>query len=134
MIMSVQENNIDLVQHKGPVRACEYCRPEEVLLGRACTWCLGNFFLATCLNCHGEGKVTAGSVWDGGRSQYTSVCGICGGKGIFPAREADYQRQQASMGNGHGYGNGNGNGVLRTMPQAVRPMVNLNINRDRSKG
>lgn len=122
--MSVQENSMDLSQHKGPIRICEFCKPEEQLLGRSCQWCMAQGHLATCLNCRGQGKTTSGSVWDGGRSQYTAVCGICGGKGIFPAREADYQRQQASM----GISNGNGDhSRLRELPRAIHPMPNLNI-------
>lgn len=125
--MAVQENSTDLAQHKGPVRICEFCKPEETLLGRACQWCMSNGYLATCLNCRGQGKTTSGSAWDGGRSQYTAVCGICGGKGIFPAREADYLRQQAAMGN-HGNGNSNGHD-RRELPRAIHPMPNLNITR-----
>lgn len=142
--MAVQENSMDLSQYKGTIRKCEYCRSEEVLLGRACTWCLGNFFLAHCTHCNGSGKVTSGSVWDGGRSNYTATCHPCGGKGVYPAREADYNRQQAAMaagkGNGHANGNANGHGAdatdatgMRSLPRAVGPMPNLNITRSSRK-
>ena len=126
--MPVQENGADLSKYKGRVRPCEFCKPEETLLGRSCQWCMSNHFLSECLNCKGSGKVTSGSVWDGGRSDYTAVCGICGGRGIFPAREADYARQQAA----HPYANGTGNGSSsdrRSLPRATHPMSNLNITR-----
>jgi len=76
--------------------------------------------------------VTAGSVWDGGRSNYTSTCNPCGGKGVFPAREAEYHRQQAASGHGNGNGNGNGYGHsqdIRELPRAIHPMPNLNMSR-----
>lgn len=129
--MAFQENSMDLSQYKGPIRPCEFCKPEETLLGRSCQWCMAQGHLAHCLNCNGSGKVTSGSVWDGGRSQYTAVCTPCGGKGVFPAREADYHRQQAAL---MSAGNGNGNGhshelPTRELPRAVHPMTNLNITR-----
>jgi hypothetical protein len=130
--VAIQENSMDLSQYKGPVSLCCYCKPEETLLGRSCQWCMAQRYLATCLNCKGSGKTTSGSVWDGGRSQYTAVCGPCGGKGVFPAREADYVRQQAMARNGNGNGNGSGHGYespLRELPRAVRPMGHLNITR-----
>lgn len=129
--MAVQENSMDLSQYKGVIRVCEFCKPEETLLGRSCQWCMAQGYLAHCLHCAGSGKVTSGSVWDGGRSNYTSVCGPCGGKGVFPAREADYQRQQATvMNNGNGQMNGHGM-PLRELPRAVNPMPNLSITRPR---
>ena len=128
----VNENSMDLSQYKGAVRVCEFCSPEQTLLGRSCQWCMALGYLAHCLHCNGSGKVTSGSVWDGGRSNYTAVCNPCGGKGVFPAREADYNRQQAAMVNGNGNGNGNGHGAsMRELPRAVHPMSNLNITRSR---
>jgi hypothetical protein len=131
--MAVQENSMDLSQYKGPVRVCEFCKPEETLLGRSCQWCMALGYLAHCLHCNGSGKVTSGSVWDGGRSQYTAVCNPCGGKGVFPAREADFNRQQTTVmanSNGNGHTNGHEPG-MRTLPRAINPMPNLNMTRSR---
>lgn len=130
MSVNGDPNAINLSQYKGCISPCIYCKPEETLLGRACTWCLSHGYLAHCLNCNGSGKVTAGSVWDGGRSQYTSVCNPCGGKGVFPAREADYLHQQSAADNPNGYENGNEPGI-RSLPRAVTPMPNLGITRSR---
>jgi hypothetical protein len=84
------DNSIDLKQFKGEVKPCPFCRPEEVLLGRACQHCMGNFHIATCKNCNGTGKETNASVWDGGRSKHTSTCNPCAGRGYFPARASEY--------------------------------------------
>lgn len=128
---TVNENSMDLSQYKGPIRTCEFCSPEQTILGRSCQWCMAQGYLAHCLHCNGSGKVTSGSVWDGGRSNYTAVCSPCGGKGVYPAREADYQRRQATaMSNGNGNGNGHG-ASMRELPRAVHPMSNLNITRSR---
>ena len=131
--MAVQENSMDLSQYKGTIRVCEFCKPEETLLGRSCQWCMAQGYLAHCIHCNGSGKVTSGSIWDGGRSNYTAACNPCGGKGVYPAREADYNRQQASVmaaGNGNGQTNGHDPG-MRSLPRAVGPMPNLNITRSR---
>ena len=82
---SKDPNFIDLSQYKGPVSRCNQCNVEQRMSGRSCTRCLDRGFVAKCLACDGKGLRTMGSVWDGGQSQYTSPCGICGGKGVFPA-------------------------------------------------
>jgi hypothetical protein len=89
--MAVNDNTINMSEHRGEVEPCKFCRKEETLLGRACGWCFGSGYTAKCLNCDGTGLETAGSVWDGGKSKHSSTCNICGGKGMLPARKADYK-------------------------------------------
>ena len=83
-------NEVKLSDYKGEVIPCPYCKKEEVLMGTACKWCLGNFYLAKCTNCGTTGKETKGALWDGGRSKHTSTCTPCGGTGYFPARASEY--------------------------------------------
>jgi len=90
---TINDNSMDLRQYKGPVRVCEFCKPEATLLGQACPWCFAQGYLAMCLNCNGTGKHTEGAVWDGGKSSHTSTCTPCGGKGVYPARASDYAAQ-----------------------------------------
>lgn len=121
--IQINDNTMDLRQYKGAVEPCKYCRPEETILGRACQWCMSQGYLAACLNCKGTGKVTAGAVWDGGRSQHTSTCHPCSGKGFFPARERDYLAQQQPA------PSISSPVEPPPLPKVVRPMRELHINR-----
>jgi hypothetical protein len=77
-------NWVDLSQYRGPITRCNQCNIENRMSGRSCLRCLDKGFTAQCLACKGTGLRTMGSVWDGGRSQHTSPCDMCGGKGCFP--------------------------------------------------
>lgn len=127
-------NRINLSEYKGAIRPCEYCQPEQMLLGRSCQWCLAQGYLSTCLACRGSGKVTSPSVWDGGRSSYTSTCTPCGGKGVYPARKADYDRQQQAQPaqtSQHRLPPHDDFRALRSLPEPVRAMTQLDIGRPR---
>ena len=86
----INDNSISMAQYKGEVRPCPFCKPLDKLSGAACRWCLSQGYVAMCLNCNGTGSETRGAVWDGGKTQHSSTCNQCGGKGVFPARAADY--------------------------------------------
>jgi len=120
-------NAINLSEYKGSIAPCRYCRPEETLLGRTCQYCLGQGHLAQCLNCHGTGKFTGGSIWDGGRSTHTSTCNICGGKGTFPARESEYRHWLAANPVADAETELGGDDELRSLPVAVKPMPNTRM-------
>ena len=91
--MPINDNSIDLSKFKGPITPCPFCNTgrakskgaELTLQHRACVECMGNGFIAKCLNCE-DGLHTEGAVWDGGKTSHTSVCNMCGGRGHFPAR------------------------------------------------
>ena len=117
-------NAINLADYKGQIQKCQYCKPEETILGRACQWCMSNGYLAVCTNCNGTGKHSGKSVWDGGRSDYTATCTPCGGKGHYPARESEFIRQQAVMAAPVQLDT-----PLRSLPSAITPMRQLNVNR-----
>ena len=92
--MHINDNTLDLSKHKGAISPCPSCsnlpdaaKLERLTSGKACNMCLGNQFIATCLNCEGTGQYKGRTVWDGGRSEHASTCTPCGGKGAFPARK-----------------------------------------------
>jgi len=119
-------NAIKLSEYKGDISRCRYCTADERMLGRACTRCMGQGYLATCLNCRGTGKFTGSSVWDGGRSSHTSTCNICGGQGTFPAREQEYINWVASNPVADGEEE-NADIPLREPLQPVKPMPNTRM-------
>ena len=95
MTTTINSNTISMAEYKGPISRCPMCRPEETLLGRACKWCMGNGFIAKCLNCDGTGKFKGRTAWDGGKNPHESTCGPCAGNGVFPARKpADWVDQE----------------------------------------
>jgi len=96
---NVNDNTINLSKFRGPVRPCPMCRPgDELLRGmQSCRLCLGNRFVAKCLNCDGTGMYSGRSPWDGGRSEQSSTCDKCGGQGVFPAkRPADWPDEEVA--------------------------------------
>ena len=94
--MNVNDNSLDLAQYKGMVKPCPLCSrrsPDAAMdaltSGKSCRLCLGHQFVATCTNCDGTGQFKGRTVWDGGRSEHTSVCTPCGGTGVFATRKPD---------------------------------------------
>src|ERR1035437_5398030 len=79
-------NSLDLSIYKGDIRICPFCKPLDRLSGRSCPFCMSRGYVAACLNCDGTGLCTAKSIWDG-KSDHSSTCNMCGGKGLFPATE-----------------------------------------------
>ena len=91
--MNVNSNEINLAQYKGEVKPCPLCGQrsrsaavELILSGKACVLCMDQKFVAICTNCDGSGIFRGRTVWDGGRSEHSSTCSPCGGKGVFPTR------------------------------------------------
>jgi hypothetical protein len=130
-------NSINLSDYKGDIRICPFCKPLDRLGGRACNQCMSRGYVAVCLNCDGTGLHTAKSVWDG-KSDHTSTCNLCGGKGLFPASETDYL---ASGGKPEVDDDGVDDVDSVTTPLAtspmsavVSPMKNLQVQRPKSEG
>lgn len=132
---AINSNEIKLSDYKGRIGPCPHCNPERTLLGQACKECLGMGFLSDCLNCNRTGKVTAKAVWDG-RSDYESVCNPCGGKGHFPARLSEYNRQQSVLraaGVEPVAQSDPAPSAFRTPPPVVAQMTRLHIHRTGSR-
>jgi len=115
-ISAVHDNTIPVSRYRGVVSPCRLCKPEEVLLGTACTACMGNGYTALCLNCNGTGSETMDAVW-GSKTKHSSTCNICGGKGVLPARKTEY----------HPAPGADAEPSRELLPGAARPMVNLDI-------
>ena len=96
--MPVQENHVDVKRYRGPVRVCEFCSNATLPLPLRtnCKFCLTRGYVAQCLNCDGTGSKTLAAVWDGGASEHSATCAICGGTGVLPATkpEADQKEQE----------------------------------------
>ena len=95
-------------------------------------------YVAVCLNCDGTGLHTAKSVWDG-KSDHTSTCNLCGGRGLFPASEREYV---AAGGKLEVDDTGNDGSTTTTvtavatspMPDIISPMKNTQITRPKPDG
>jgi len=106
--MPINDNSLDLSKYRGQVKRCPLCgnrTPNAALdaltSGKSCKLCFGKMFVATCLNCDGTGQFKGRTVWDGGRSEHTSVCTPCGGSGVFPVKQpADWQDDAATPAGG----------------------------------
>ena len=120
-------NMLDLSQYKGVIVRCNQCKPEATLLGASCQTCMSQGYVAMCLNCNGTGKQTAPAVWDRGKSSHTSVCSVCGGRGLFPAREREYLAQPEDDRRAYEQGER----PLPEFPQVVKSMTNLQPVRSR---
>lgn len=92
--MAINDNSINLSQHKGEIRRCPLCTrqsPDAALdaltSGKACKLCFGQGFVSMCKNCDGTGQFKGRTIWDGGRSEHVSVCSPCGGTGAFATKK-----------------------------------------------
>ena len=128
-------NSINLADYKGDIRVCPFCKPLDRLSGRACNQCMSRGYVAVCLNCDGTGLHTAKSVWDG-KSDHTSTCNLCGGRGLFPASEREYVAAGNSLPVDDDGSDGSVTTSLATapMPDIISPMKNTQITRPKPDG
>lgn len=91
----INDNHIDVAKYRGPIRVCEHCGNSKLPppLKTYCKFCLVSGYIAQCLKCDGEGMVGSVAPWDG-KSEYKSVCDICGGTGSLSAKEPESPRIQ----------------------------------------
>src|SRR5271154_5180945 len=91
----INNNVVEVAKFRGPVRICEFCRNAALPdpLKTFCKYCVTNGYVATCLKCDGEGMVGAIAPWMASagpvrpEAMMKSVCDICGGHGVLPARK-----------------------------------------------
>ena len=94
--MNINDNTLDLSQYRGEIKRCPLCSqrtPDAALdaltSGKSCKLCMSQGFVAMCTNCKGTGQFSGRTVWDGGRSEHTSVCTPCGGVGVFATKRPE---------------------------------------------
>jgi len=96
--MAVNDNSTDIRSFRGAIRVCPFCSNATLPLPlhTTCKFCLSSGYVAHCLKCDGKGKVGQGTVWDNGRSVQEATCGACGGLGVIPARQREFEAQETA--------------------------------------